>query len=72
MVDEKDKDIKEIEDIVASLITTKEAAKLLKLNVGTVLKFAREEKIECIKFGYTYRFNKKSILDFLKKKLDQK
>lgn len=53
---------------IEEFISVKDLAKLLKVDRQAVQKWARENKIPCLKVGVgrriTYRFNKNEILEF--------
>ncbi|MEY2702017.1 MAG: Helix-turn-helix domain [Bacteroidota bacterium] len=55
---------------IEEFISVRDLAKLLKLDRQAVQKWAREDKIPCLKVGVgkriTYRFNKEEILEFFK------
>ncbi len=48
------------------LLTTKEVANLLKLNVMTVYEYIRKSRLQAVKFGRSYRIEEKDLEKFIK------
>jgi excisionase family DNA binding protein len=48
------------------LLTAKEVADMLKLNVLTVYEYIRKSKLPAVKFGRSYRIEEKDLNKFIK------
>lgn len=49
-----------------SLLTIKEVAKLLKLNILTVYEFVRSRQLAAIRLGRNYRISRADLQEFIK------
>lgn len=52
--------------MIKVLLTAKEVANLLKLNVLTVYEYIRKTKLHAVKFGRSYRIEEKDLEKFIK------
>ncbi len=52
--------------MVERLLTPEQVAEALQLHHLTVLKFIKEKKLKCVKFGRVYRISESSLNEFLK------
>ncbi len=48
------------------LLTAREVANLLKLNILTVYEYIRKDKLKAVKFGRNYRIEEKDLDEFIK------
>lgn len=53
---------------IEKLYSASEVSKILKLNLQTVQRFIREERIKAVKVGREYRIKEPDLEDFLNKK----
>jgi len=58
---------KDIELEQLDLLTTKEVCQILKLNRYTLYKLVEEKKLHAYKFSNKYMFDRKEVIEFLKK-----
>ena len=62
-----EKEEKDIELEQLDLLTTKEVCQILKLNRYTLYKLVEEKKLHAYKFSNKYMFDRKEVIEFLKK-----
>ena len=56
-----------MDEIMPKFLSLKEVSEVLKLNINTVRRYVREDKIQAAKFGRIYRVREEALEEFIKK-----